>query len=439
MGKISLIIEREYLTRVRKKSFLIMTILGPVLMGALITARIWLALVPEEVQKIQVVDEVNLFNGKLSSAKNLQFYFSPYSLDVARERFYKEDYNVIVYVPENILEARTIQIFYKKQPGYATQEYIRNTIKTQIENRKLIASGIDINQLEAVKTTINIIASKIQETGELEKSNMEMSIAVGFVGGFLIYIFIFLYGAQVMRGIIEEKASRIVEVIISSVKPFQLMMGKIIGIALVGLTQFLLWVILTFGITALAGQLLLKDKYDPATIEQTFKTNAPVNSQKETIVAPGSMGEIKDMLGTINFGVMLGAFLFYFIGGYLLYGALFAAIGAAVDSESDTQQFMLPLTIPLILAFLVSQVIITNPDSPLAFWFSVIPLTSPVVMMVRIPFGVPYYELIISMVMLVVGFIFTTWLAGKIYRTGILMYGKKPSYKEMWKWLFYKA
>jgi ABC-2 type transport system permease protein len=262
----------------------------------------------------------------------------------------------------------------------------------------------------------------------------------------LIYFFIFLYGAQVMRGVIEEKTSRIVEVIISSVKPFELMMGKIIGIALVGLTQFLLWMVLTFSMVGLAGKVMAEKNYNPEQLEQSFQSSGagmpggmgqPFGGA--TVKPPSTADAFAGLSESINLPLMLGCFLFYFLGGYLLYGALFAAIGSAVDSEADTQQFMLPITIPMILAITMSQVILTNPESSMAFWFSIIPLTSPIIMMVRLPFGVPTFDLVLSMVLLIVSFIGATWISGKIYRTGILMYGKKNSYKELWKWLFYKG
>ncbi len=438
MSKITLIIQREYLTRVKKKSFIIMTLVGPLLMAGLIFARVWLEMIPEDPKKIEVIDESIMFKGKLENSKNLLFYFPNSTLTNAKADFYTDDYDILVFIPENIIDSHSIQLFYKKQPGLTTQDNIKNLIQNKLEDWKLIASGIDKNKLESVKTKLNVIANKLQKTGEEEKSNNEAGIIIGFVGGLLIYLFIFLYGAQVMRGVIEEKTSRIIEVIISSVKPFELMMGKIIGIALVGLTQFLLWVILTITITSVVSNTFLEKKYDSTTVvEQTYKSNTPTNV-KEDMNKP-DLGEVGEMLQNINLPVILGCFIFYFLGGYLLYGSLFAAIGSAVDSEADTQQFMMPVTIPLIFSFVAAQVVVTNPESPMAFWFSIIPLTSPIVMMVRLPFGVPYYEIILSMVLLVLGFIGTTWLAAKIYRTGILMYGKKPTYKELWKWLFYKA
>jgi len=438
MSKITLIVQREYLTRVKKKSFIIMTLVGPLLMAGLIFARVWLEMIPEVPKKIEIIDESMMFKGKLENSKNLLFFFPNNTLTNAKANFYKNDYDILVFIPENIIDSHSIQLFYKKQPGLTTQDNIKNLIQNKLEDWKLIASGIDKNKLESVKTKLNVIANKLQKTGEEEKSNNEAGIIIGFVGGLLIYLFIFLYGAQVMRGVIEEKTSRIIEVIISSVKPFELMMGKIIGIALVGLTQFLLWVMLTIAITSVVSNNFLEKKYDSTTVvEQTYKSNTPTNVEQE--INKPDLGEVGEMLQNINLPVILACFIFYFLGGYLLYGSLFAAIGAAVDSEADTQQFMMPITIPLIFSFIAAQVVVTNPESPMAFWFSIIPLTSPIVMMVRLPFGVPYYEVVLSMVLLVLGFIGTTWLAAKIYRTGILMYGKKPTYRELWKWLFYKA
>jgi ABC-2 type transport system permease protein len=235
-----------------------------------------------------------------------------------------------------------------------------------------------------------------------------------------------------MRGVIEEKTNRIVEVIISSVKPFQLMMGKILGIAAVGLTQFLLWAILS-GLTTTAVTAAFRDELQTQQQAATLGQESPATARGQEI------SQALQALDNLNVPLILGCFIFYFLGGYLLYGALFGAVGAAVDNETDTQQFMLPITIPLILSFVVAQtVIIRNPDGPVAFWMSMIPLTSPIAMMLRIPFGVPAWELLLSMVLLVAGFIFTTWIAARIYRVGILMYGKKVNYKELSKWLFYK-
>lgn len=439
MNKILLIIQREYLTRVKKKSFIIMTIIGPILMVGLVFAQFWIKMIPEEKQKILVVDESQLFVNKLENTANQTFTYSKNNLAFEKKAFYSTDNNVILYIPANIIDSQKIQIFYKKQPGLDMQDYINAIVGKKLEEMKLLASGVNVNQLASIKTKLNLTTTKIEKSGNLETKDNEVSMALGFIAGILIYIFIFLYGAQVMRGVIEEKTSRIVEVIISSVRPFELMMGKIVGIAMVGLTQFLLWIILSVVGTSLVGNYFMKDDVKIDQVEQTFKTNIPQNDAFKEM-SNDKQAEIMDsFFNQVNLPVMLFSFLFYFLGGYLLYGALFAAVGSAVDNEADTQQFMLPLTIPLILSFTLAQNVMTNPESSLAFWLSVFPLTSPIIMMVRIPFGVPYFDLILSMVMLVLGFIGATWISAKIYRTGILMYGKKTSYKELWKWLFYKG
>jgi ABC-2 type transport system permease protein len=441
MSIISLIIKREYLSRVKKKSFIIMTILGPVLMAALFIVPVVLSSYnDEEVQTIRVIDESKLFTGKLVGSESMAFDFDSLSIQTAKETFDADKYDALLYIPGNVLHnTGSIMLFSAKQPNLSLVTAIEKSLQQEIENMKLQARGIDRATLTEIKTKVNVNTRKLTEQGE-EKSSAGLSTAVGMIGGVLIYMFIFLYGAQVMRGVIEEKTNRIVEVIISSVRPFQLMMGKIVGIALVGLTQFVLWIVLTAAISSVASSLFLDDQMMK---EQMMQQRSPMGSMVDQ--QPGDKefgdGEITSAmaaLDSVNFSLLIGAFLFYFIGGYLLYGALFAAIGAAVDNESDTQQFMLPITIPLILSFVVAQTIIANPDSPIGFWFSVIPFTSPVVMMVRLPFGVPMWEMALSMGLLVIGFIITTWLAGRIYRTGILMYGKKPSWKELGKWLFYK-
>lgn len=446
MGKISLIIQREYLSRVKKKSFIIMTLIGPLLMSGIIFARLWLGNIEEDTQLVQVVDETHAFAGKFENGKNAVVSFSKSDIGLAKKNFYKEPYNILLYIPYNILEGQTVQVFYKKQPPMGTLEFIKNSLKNSVEDMKLEASGIDRLQLEIIKTDINVVTSKLESSGKQQRKSTEISFVLGLVGSLLIYFFIFLYGAQVMRGVIEEKTSRIVEVIISSVKPFELMMGKIIGIAMVGLTQFLLWMVLTFSLVGIAGKIIAEKNYNPQELEQNFQSsgvgmpggmNQPFGGV--AVKPPTASDAFAGLSESINLPLMLGCFLFYFLGGYLLYGALFAAIGSAVDSEADTQQFMLPITIPMILALTMSQVILTNPESSMAFWFSIIPLTSPIIMMVRLPFGVPAFDLILSMSLLVVSFIGATWLSGKIYRTGILMYGKKNSYKELWKWLFYKG
>ncbi len=445
MHKIALIIKREYLTRVKKKSFIVMTILGPLLMGGLFIIPIWIANQDDDSTEVLVVDESFLFEKTFPDKENLKFHFAKdMGLGEAEKQLEQDHYSAVLYIPQNILNSNGAEIIYKKQPGFNTIMYIESSIENELESLKLARSGIDRKTLAAAKTDIRMRKSKY-ESGVKESKNTELSMVVGMIGGVLIYLFIFLYGAQVMRGVIEEKTSRIVEVVISSVKPFQLMMGKIIGIAAVGLTQFLLWIILTSTVVTTAQSILGIDKSvlpAPVPMEQAMNGQSTLqNSMQNDQAATDDeeMDELVQGIKKINFPLLIGVFIFYFIGGYLLYGALFAAVGAAVDSEADTQQFMLPITIPLVLSFVMAQFVMNNPEGPMAFWLSIIPFTSPVIMMVRLPFGIPYpyTDLWISMALLVIGFIATTWFAAKIYRTGILMYGKKVSYKELWKWIRY--
>ena len=437
MNKIILILKREYHTRVKKKSFIIMTFLGPLLMAALMIVPIVLATMQNIGEKnIAVLDETNWFIGKFEQDDNMQFHYVFDAVDSLKKQVLQEKYDLLVYIPRPELNIPVnAEIYSDRQIPLNVSSYIKNTMRKEVETKKLLASGIDPDVIKSAKATINLVTIRLDEDGGETKSFTEINVALGLFGSILIYFFIFIFGSQVMRGIIEEKTSRIVEVIISSVKPFELMMGKITGIALVGLTQFLLWVVLTGSIY---GVFMLI--YGVAEAPQVLTTESAMTSPAESMLPEmnnEALTEIIEVVDAINFPVIIGSFIFYFLGGYLLYAALFAAIGSAVDNEADTQQFMLPVSIPLILGLVVSNFIVNNPEGSLAFWLSIIPFTSPVVMMVRIPFGVAYGELALSMALLVCGFLFTTWIAAKIYRTGILMYGKKPGYKELWKWLRY--
>jgi ABC-2 type transport system permease protein len=424
---------------------MVMTILGPILMAGIMVVPIWLSMQKSEKQKVEVIDESYLFKGLIPEKDIVHFDYPPITLDDATRGFYDTEYDAILWIPKNILEGgKAIKIFYKKQLGIGSEQYIGTTIGKMMYDVILAKNKVDLNIIKdaEINSRFNVIMEKLETSGKSEKTNTGLFMAIGLGAGILIYIFIFLYGVQVMRGVMEEKTNRIVEVILSSVKPFQLMMGKIIGVALVGLTQFLLWVILTTTLYTAASVTVLKniDMKQIQQKEQVIKVGADLKyAEMKKIEKPNIVTEVMNDFKSVDMVAIFFTFLFYFLGGYLMYSALFAAVGSAVDNEADTQQFMMPITIPLILSFVVAQTIIQNPESQMAFWFSIIPLTSPIVMMVRMPFGVPGWELALSMTLLVVGFIITTWLAAKIYRTGILMYGKKASWKELGKWLFYKG
>ncbi len=444
MNKIVLIIKREYTSRVKKRSFIVMSILGPILFASLMVVPALLAMSEDqEVKRIAVVDSSHLFMNVIPETEYLKFdYLENARLNDIKQTYSRGGYYGVLYISHIVAFEPNSVIFYSdKQPSLATKMHISKAMENYIRDQKLKTYEIENldNILKSVRTSISIRTIKILETGQEKESHTGVAMAVGYTGGFLIYMFIFFFGAQLMRGVIEEKVNRIVEIIISSVKPFQLMMGKIIGVAMVGLTQFMIWVVTTFLLVTVTTTLFFPDMNMTPTeqvISQDIMSSGPVEAKPEA--KSEDMDEIMGFLSglkDINFVLTLGSFIFYFLGGYLLYGAMFAAIGAAVDNETDTQQFMLPLTIPLILALLVLINSINNPDSSISFWFSIIPFTAPIVMMGRLPFGVPDWEVGLSMALLVVTFIGMTWLAAKIYRTGILMYGKKTSYKEIAKWI----
>jgi ABC-2 type transport system permease protein len=442
MNKILLIISREYLTRVRKRSFIIMTILGPLLFGGIFGSLIFFNKADTTVHTIVVVDQFGGFKDKFKNTDRIRFIAIDGNVDSLKAQSKANDYSGILVLPKtgslNSL-ADNVTFYSESQPGIEVMEHIKTTLEEEINRQKYISEGIDAEKLAKIKTDVNIKT--------LDMSNKETSsglvTGIGFGGGLLIYMFILLYGVQVMRGVTEEKTSRIVEVIMSSVKPFQLMMGKIVGVALVGLTQFLMWVILStvvisFVTTKFGDKDSMKSMQSMPQMQAMKSMNAASTYMKTEAQPESNADMISNSLKSINFVGIILAFIFYFLAGYLLYSALFAAIGSAVDAETDTQQFMLPVTLPLILAYVASITAINNPDGAVAFWFSIIPFTSPIVMMVRIPFGVPGWQLALSMSLLVLGFLFTTWLAAKIYRTGILMYGKKVSYREIAKWIRYR-
>lgn len=444
MNKIFIIIKREYLSRVKKRSFLILTFLTPVLIAGIYAFMIWMMLKDDtEKRTIAVINESELVQPVKSKDFTSFKYLTNTSFEDAKSQMDEKGYYAILVIPENIHESKTAELFSYKQVTMEVKSEAGSQIRGHIEGikRSKIIAQANMPDLEeklaATRTPISMKTIKFGEGGEVKQSSTEIAMAIGFISSFIIYMFIFLYGVQVMRGVIEEKSNRIVEVIISSVKPFQLMMGKIVGVAMVGLTQFIMWVILS-GIIITIGTAVVLPGVDLDSIKQA-QTIAELPAGASSL-NPDQFKMAQELLGTFDLPYVAGilaAFVFFFLGGYLLYSALFAAVGSAVDNETETQQFMLPITIPLILAMYIGFAVARNPEGSMAFWGSIIPLTSPIVMLVRIPYGVPDWELALSMTLLIGTFLFVTWIAAKIYRTGILMYGKKVSYKEIWKWLRY--
>lgn len=438
MNKIFLILKREFLTRIKKKSFLVMTILSPLLIVLFYAIIIYFTINGpgnEEVKTVFVDDDYFEFvTNKFNNNKVFKFeYGSSEKLNSAEFLKANPNYFALLQFPDSfgINNLQGVKLTAVEQPSISQIDYIENEIEKIIKNEQLAHFKIDEVIIKKINDTkVNINTSKINlENATEESSNSGAATALGMGGALLIYMFIFLYGVMVMKGIIEEKTNRIVEILISSVKPFQLMMGKILGIAGVGLLQFIIWVTLILLAIPLVSSLLMGDN---------VKEMANVASSMPNAMPAKAIGgnAFLDGLLAFNYPYLISVFVFYFITGYLFYGALFAAIGSAVDNETDTQQFMLPVTMPLIFSIALAQGLVLNaPNGSAAFWLSIIPFTSPVVMMIRLPFGVPTWELLLSMVLMVFGFMFTVWLASRIYRIGILTFGKKPTYKEIWKWI----
>ena len=436
--KIGIIIQREYLTRVKKRSFIILTFLAPIFFAALIFLPGLIMINRDkfdEKRTIAICDESTLFTGAFKDTDVNTFIYIDNDIADAKNLVRNGVYDGVLYIPATSFNIPVnAEIYSMKQISMTLTDYINTTMKTVVEHKKLLASGIDPEIVKAANTSINVQTIRMSEDENVEKKSFsEFEFLLGMILAMVIYFVIFLFGSQVMRGVIEEKTNRIVEVIISSVKPFELMMGKIIGIALVGLTQFLLWGVLTTGIYfALSSFLPTQDVFSNGTAmtEQIAETAENTDSQE-------ILTELMDIIHSINFKTVLWCFLLYFIGGYILYSAMFAAVGAAVDNETDTQQFVTPISMLLIIPMACCTIIANAPDSSLSLWLSMIPFTSPVAMMLRIPFGVPIWQVVTSVVLLFVTFIIFTWLASKVYRTGILMYGKKVSWKEIIRWIKY--
>lgn len=439
MSNLSIIIKREYLTRVKKRSFLILTFLGPLFFAALMIAPSLLMIESEKMESkknIAVLDESGIFNGKIENTDaNTFLYLDNENVDSLKNLVFEGIYDAVLYIPATELNIPVnAKLYSNKQIPMTLSSHIEREMKQVVEHQKLLASGIDPALVKASQTSINVATIRMDEENGEKTSYAELEYIIGFILAIIIYFAVFLFSNQVLRGVIEEKTNRIIEVIISSVKPFELMMGKIVGIALVGLTQFLLWIILTLGIYLVSSTLILGPEImSPSGTVMTEQ----ISQITETTQGQDIMLEAVNMVQSINFSAILWSFLFYFVFGYLLYAAMFAAIGGMVDNETDSNQFSTVVSIPLIIALVCATAMINNPDSSLGIWLSMIPFTSPISMMIRIPFGVPYWQVIVSLLILIITFIIITWIASKIYRTGILMYGKKPSLKEIWKWMKY--
>jgi len=437
MNHLPLIIKREYLNKVRNKSFIIMTFLTPLIFVGIFTLVAYLSsLNNSDVRVISVLDESGLFTEEFKSTDNLTYkYVTGKTLEEAKAAAQKDENYGLLYIPKTDSIAsleHAIRFYSEDSPSITVLDNVEDILYTRVNALALSEAGIDSEVIDKLRIRVkaNLETYKGEETSEIIGLS---KLIFGGLAGYLLFMFIIIYGNMIMRSVIEEKTSRIIEVIISSVKPIKLMLGKIIGTSLAGVTQFLMWTILIGALTIIIPAIFGVDTSTIETPQQQALAQAAGEGGMENMVAQGQL--VFDSLPITNLVVM---FLFFFIGGYLLYASMYAAIGAAVDSETDTQQFMMPVLLPLILAVYVGFfTVIDNPHGTVAQVFSYIPFTSPVVMLMRIPFGVPIWQQILSVVILFATFMGTVWFAAKIYRVGILMYGKKPSYKEIIKWLKY--
>lgn len=433
MKKIGLIIKREYLTRVRNKTFILSTILLPLFFVAMVGGSAYFTIQSKEHYSIAVNDNNGIFRKSLHSDEMLSFNY-PTGID--QDNFKEKGYDVLLNIPRSFDTPKdSISLISNKQVDIQAEEKIREQLNNAIRNRAFLERNIDSRILDSINALdeekLYRFTPIIKSGSQVKQSNSGLSYGIGFGCGILIYITLFIYGAMVMRGVMEEKMSRIAEVIISSVKPFQLMMGKIIGIGMVGLTQLFIWMVLIVGLSSAASAFLSHDM-----LQHTQTLAASQNNQMAL-----KLLSTKSTFLQADWALIIPCFLFYFIGGYLFYAALFASVGSVVNEDpQEAQSLMLPITMPIIFSFIIMTTAAGKPDAALSVWASIIPFSSPIVMMSRIPSGsVPMWQLALSMLSLVGGFLLTTWLAAKIYRTGILLYGKKITFREMGKWLFRSA
>jgi ABC-2 type transport system permease protein len=441
MSKIGLIIKREYFTRVRKKTFILMSFLGPLVVVGFLAFTIYLNKSSNSSYEILVVDEAQLFEGKLRNDDKYQLKLAPKdkSYNEVKEIFKSnEKLDLLLYMPVNLIKTNsmTAKCLYKNIPSTGAQKHLSSIINEAIELYRVESNDIEIETYRSIKTRVNLDVIDIENQSN---KNIQRKAIIGFVFALFIYIFIFMYSVQVMKGVIEEKTNRIIEVIISSVSSFQLMIAKIIGVGLVGLTQFTIWISVIFimSITILSNT--FPNMYSAAFQSDRITLNE-ISNTEDSFQNNIESEILQFILYEVNWPSMFLFFIIYFIAGYLLYGGLMAAIGAAVDEETDTQQFLIPITIPLIFSLAMIAQVIDNPSSSLSLWLSEIPFTSPIIMMVRIAMGigdssVEIWEIILSLSILIITFILTTNFSAKIYKKGILSFGKKASYRDLFKWL----
>ena len=447
LHNIGIIIRREYLNKVKKKSFLITTLLVPILVAGLTIGVMAVMLTTKEKSKtIAVVDGSGIVMPYLEDTETIKYVdCNGQNVDSVKLHMPDLGYDGLLSIPELDVEGKTVHpdLFSPKPLGMDMTQNISNRLDKAVEDYRIASYGIEgLDQImKDVKSDVRLRSYTVSESGEEKVSDADVYSIISMVLGIIIFMFVTLFGSMVMSAVIEEKQSRVVEVLVSSVKSTELMFGKIIGIALVAITQFLLWILLSGVIIGAAGG-IMKDKLvsqaDPAELAQSLGVSPDQLDTMDLTQLAGADNEIAntlDMIHGIPIAKIIILFLLFFLFGYLLYASLFAAIGSAVENAEDTQQLQIPLTVPLMLAYIIALYAFKAPDSSIAFWASLFPFTSPIVMIARLPFGVPGWEIALSLVLLILTFIVCAWASAKIYKVGILMFGKKSSWKDLWKWL----
>ena len=438
---IGIVIGREYSTRVRKKSFLLTTFITPILFAALCLVPAFLMTnMKESAKRLAVVDNSGIVLPYLEDGETVSYVdMSSSDADSVKVRLAELGCDGVLVVSPLDSAAKTIsaEIYSPSPLGIDLEENLGNRLDDALENYRVESYGIEglAQIMEDVKVNVPLRSYTISDDGEEKVSESGVYMLVSMILGMVIYMFIVMFGAMVMSSVIEEKSSRVVEVLVSSVKATELMFGKIIGIAFVALTQFLLWIVLTVAIVGVVGALAgpsLASGLDPAEMSQMAGMDA---GQLASMTGSSELGVIISSLSNMHLGTIFVCFLIFFVLGYMLYASLFAAIGSAVENEGDSSQLQMPVTVPLMIAFFVALYAFKAPESTLVFWCSLIPFTSPIVMLARLPYGVPTWEIVLSIILLALTFALCAWLSAKIYKVGILMFGKKTTWKDLWKWL----
>lgn len=444
MSKIQLVIAREYLMRVKKKSFIILTILVPILMAVLMVAPTIVAKKAEKTMHVMVVDENEFFINRFQNSAKTTFSYRLGDIETIKKEALANNYDAVLYILKGTQSIKS-NLYFIDSPSATLLPNLESQMNKLLFDKVLIDTfNIDPQKFTIIKdlTQSSIVPIKINKDGTEGESNYSIGKITGGVCGFLIYTFIVLFAGQVLRSVVEEKNNRIVEVLISTIKPMQLLIGKIIGVALVGLTQFAIWVVFTviilFSVQLATPNLFQSDDQMVELQSTMIDASGETSLEMSDLLESDSIFKQIDDFFNISFVALILCFVFYFIMGYLIYAALYAAVGSVADNETDSQQFTLPITIPMLLTIVLLFPMAENPNGQLAVWMSMIPLTSPVAMMIRLPNGVPIGELILSISLTIAFFIFTVWIAAKIYRIGILMYGKKITYRDLFRWMFYK-